>query len=137
MNQMVNEPTKGQNTLDLLMTTNPGLVSNIEVHPGMSDHQVVITNTDMKAKTSKKKPRLVHLKKGGDMNGLKENIRDNFGIRMDNMEENWTYFRKIILQATKELIPQKTIGSKQHVPWNSTHIKRLIRHSEDTMLLKT
>ncbi|CAG2231580.1 unnamed protein product [Mytilus edulis] len=135
MNQMVNEPTRGQNILDLLMTTNPGLVSNIEVHPGMSDHQVVIANIDMKAKTSKKKPRLVHLFKKGDMNGLKENIQENFTTRMNNMEENtveenWTYFKKIILQATKEFIPQKTIGSKQHVPWISTHIKRLIRRRQ-------
>ncbi|CAC5406401.1 unnamed protein product [Mytilus coruscus] len=135
MNQMVNEPTRGQNTLDLLMTTNPELVSKIEVHPGMSDYQVVIANIDMKAKTSKKKPRLVHLFKKGDMNGLKENIQDKFGDRMNNMEENtveenWTYFKKIILQATKEFISQKTIGSKQHVPWISTHIKRLIRRRQ-------
>ncbi|VDI43020.1 Hypothetical predicted protein [Mytilus galloprovincialis] len=89
----------------------------------------------MKAKTSKKKPRLVHLFKKGDMNGLKENIQENFTTRMNNMEENtveenWTYFKKIILQATKEFIPQKTIGSKQHVPWISTHIKRLIRRRQ-------
>ncbi|CAG2236269.1 unnamed protein product [Mytilus edulis] len=56
MNQMVIEPTRGQNTIDLLMTTNPGLVSNIEVHPGMSDHQVVIANIDMKAKHQKRNP---------------------------------------------------------------------------------
>ena len=31
MNQIVNKPTKGQNTLNLLMTTNPGLISKIEV----------------------------------------------------------------------------------------------------------
>ncbi|CAC5358528.1 unnamed protein product [Mytilus coruscus] len=121
LNQMVNEPTRGQNTPDLLMTTNPGLVSKIEVHHGMSGHQVVVASIDMKAITSKKKPRLVHLFKKGDMNGLKENIRDKFGNRMNNMEENtveenWTYFKKIILQATKEFIPQKTTGSKQHVP---------------------
>ena len=52
------------------------------------------------------------------MNGLEEN---NFGNLMKNMEENtvkenWTCFKKIILQATTELIRQKTIGSKQRVP---------------------
>ncbi|CAC5388160.1 unnamed protein product [Mytilus coruscus] len=54
------------------------------------------------------------------MNNMEENT----------IEENWTYFKKIILQATKELIPQKTIGSKQHLLWISTHIKRLIRRRE-------
>ncbi|CAC5363587.1 unnamed protein product [Mytilus coruscus] len=127
------------------MTTNPGLVSKIEVHPGLSDHQVVIANIDMKAKTSKKKPRLVYLFKKGHTNGLKEINRDKFGNRMNRMnnmeentvEENWTYFKKIILQATKEFIPQKTIGNKQHVPWISTHQKTdTTQTAQIQMLLK-
>ena len=36
--QMVTEPTRGNNILDLLFTTNPALVEHIEIHPGMSDH---------------------------------------------------------------------------------------------------
>ncbi|CAG2222416.1 unnamed protein product [Mytilus edulis] len=76
MNQMVNEPTRGQNILDLLMTTNPGLVSNIEVHPGMSDHQVVIANIDMKAKTSKRNPDC--LLKNKDMESVNLDMEDIF-----------------------------------------------------------
>jgi hypothetical protein len=44
-------------------------------------------------------------------------------------EENWTYFKTRITEATcmRENIPQKTIGGKQPVPWINTRIKRLIR----------
>ena len=58
-----------------------------------------------------------------------------------NLETEWTnegkhcrrkldILKKITLQSTKELISQKTIGSKQHVPCISTHIKRLIRQNQ-------
>jgi hypothetical protein len=37
LTQVVREPTRGNNILDLMFTTNPGFISSIEVHPGMSD----------------------------------------------------------------------------------------------------
>lgn len=57
LTQVVREPTRGNNTsiLDLMFTTNPGLISSVEVHPGMSDHNVIITDVNLKAKSAKKK----------------------------------------------------------------------------------
>jgi hypothetical protein len=40
LTQIVREPTRGNNIIDLMFTTNPGLISSVEVHPGMSDHNV-------------------------------------------------------------------------------------------------
>jgi len=54
LTQVVREPTRGNNILDLMFTTNPRLISSIEVHPGMSDHNVIITNVNLKAKSAKK-----------------------------------------------------------------------------------
>jgi hypothetical protein len=42
LTQIVREPTRGNNIIDLMFTTNPGLISSVEVHPGMSDHNVII-----------------------------------------------------------------------------------------------
>ena len=131
----INVPTREQNILDLLMTTNPSLISNTEVHPGMSDHQIVIADVDLKAKTAKKKPRKVFLYKKGNMNGLKDNIDAKLSARIDHMseyttEDNWAYFKNTITEAMRENIPQKTIGGKQHVPWINTRIKRHIRQKQ-------
>ena len=57
LTQVVREPTRGNNILDLMFTTNPGFISSIEVHPGMSDYIVIITDVNLKAKSTKKKPR--------------------------------------------------------------------------------
>ena len=37
---MLREPTKGDNTLDLVITNTPQMVSRIET-PGLSDHDIV------------------------------------------------------------------------------------------------
>lgn len=70
------------------MTTNPSLISNTEVHPGMSDHEIVIADIDLKAKTAKKKPRKVFLYQKGNMNGLKDNIDAKLSARIDHMHRH-------------------------------------------------
>ena len=55
LSQCVKEPTKGNNVLDLVFTNNPDLVENSEVIAAMSDHDIVITDLNLKIQPSKKK----------------------------------------------------------------------------------
>ncbi|XP_072022797.1 uncharacterized protein [Amphiura filiformis] len=57
LQQHVNKPTRLNNILDLLLTTNPDLVEEIQVFPGMSDHSVVTGVVNVKAKVNKQPPR--------------------------------------------------------------------------------
>ena len=61
--QMVTEPTRGDNILDYFLTTNPTLVNNIEIHPGIADHNMVLVNANIKPVESKQIPRSVPLYK--------------------------------------------------------------------------
>ena len=45
---MVSSPTRGQNNLDLFFTTNPSLVDNVSITPGLSDHDIVMTQVNVK-----------------------------------------------------------------------------------------
>ena len=38
------EPTRGENNLDMFFTTNESLVKNSTVAPGISDHDMVVTD---------------------------------------------------------------------------------------------
>jgi endonuclease/exonuclease/phosphatase family metal-dependent hydrolase len=60
MEQIVTEPTRENNTLDLCFTNNPGLVQNLEVEPGISDHNMVTIAVNTKAKIHKKPPRKIY-----------------------------------------------------------------------------
>ena len=61
MEQIVTEPTRENNTLDLCFTNNPGLVQNLEVEPGISDHNMVKIAVNTKAKIHKKPPRKIYI----------------------------------------------------------------------------
>ena len=43
LEQMVTSPTRGQNILDLFLTTNPTLVDNVSITPGLSDNDIVLS----------------------------------------------------------------------------------------------
>ena len=73
LTQCNHKPTRYDNILDLVCTTNPDLITSITTAGGMSDHEIVISIVDMKAKTSKKKPRRVYIYKNCNI----KNIRDD------------------------------------------------------------
>ena len=103
LTQVVRKPKRGNNILDLIFTTNHGLISSVEVHPGMSDHNVIITDVNLKAKSAKKKPRKVLLYKKADMDGLKTFIKDKLSektIGSHISSENWNYLKRTITEAT-------------------------------------
>jgi len=41
LDQLVTEPTRGENILDLIFSSHPESISNVEVIPGISDHEAV------------------------------------------------------------------------------------------------
>ena len=48
LTQIVHEPTRLENTLDLIFTTHPDLIVNTFVVPGMSEHSAVIYDINFK-----------------------------------------------------------------------------------------
>ena len=57
LTQMVQEPTRESNILDLFLT----LVDSVYVHPGISDHLAVISSVKLRPSIQKLKPRNLHL----------------------------------------------------------------------------
>ena len=48
LEQMVTSPMRGQNILDIFFTTFPTLVDDISVIPGLSDHDIVLAQVNVK-----------------------------------------------------------------------------------------
>ena len=57
ISQVQMEPTRGENNLDLFFTTNPSLVKNSTVVPGISDHDMVVTDCELRPIYNRPKPR--------------------------------------------------------------------------------
>jgi len=59
--QMAEQPTRGNNILDLFATNRPSLVQHIEVIPGISDHEIVSVESVLSATIVKPKAHQVYL----------------------------------------------------------------------------
>ena len=74
LTQCNHKPTRYDNILDHVCTTNHDLITSITTAGGMSDHEIVISIVDMKAKTTKKKPRRVYIYKNGNIKNIREDL---------------------------------------------------------------
>ena len=61
--QMVEEPTRGENTLDLVISNNPSCMTRVHTLPGISGHGIAFAEVDMKIKKKIQKPRSIPLYK--------------------------------------------------------------------------
>ena len=118
MFQHVKQPTRKGNILDLVLTTNPNLVENVQVVNGMSDHDAVLVDITLKPSINRKQPRKVFLFKKGDI----ESARNDLKIRLDSyltnnpldksVDEKYNFFTETVLEVMKEHFPQKKLGSR-------------------------
>ena len=129
--QHVTEPTRPvtQKTLDLVISSKPSLVSNVQVQPGMSDHDIITFDINTKIKRIPKPPHKIYLYKSMDLEGLQQtawNTSDKFFISSPetrSVEANWTLFKDSIQSAINTFVPSKLTKAKDHLPWITQTIK--------------
>ena len=106
MFQHVEQATRKGNILDLVLTTNPNLVQNVQVVEGMNDHNAALVDIALKPSFNRKQLRKVLLYKKDDVeldrNDLKLQGLDNY------LTDN---------QVMKKLCPLKKLGLCWNVPW--------------------
>ena len=131
LTQCNHKPTRYDNILDLVCTTNPDLITSVTTAGGMSDHEIVISIVDMKAKTTKKKPRRVYIYKNGNIENIREDMitfrRELEKDKTKSADEKYNKFVEIIRASTEKHIPHKTLSGRWDAPWVNRNIKRLIR----------
>ena len=73
--QLLTEPTRGENTLDLFITNNESRILKLKTIPGISDHDgIVYVEADISPITFNQIPRKLHLYKRADWDGLHANM---------------------------------------------------------------
>ncbi|MEW8547660.1 MAG: reverse transcriptase family protein [Candidatus Thiodiazotropha sp.] len=134
LTQMTNVPTRNDNILDLTLTTNPDLISDIEAHPGMSDHYAVTYKVNLTVKRQKKPDCYIFQYRKSDLEGVKQDLGaflDRFFLSEDPLDrsvnDNWNLFKENLVNSMKKNIPQKKITSRWNLPWMTPEIKRLCR----------
>ena len=73
---MVSEPTRDENTLYLFFTSNPTLVNELQIKPGLADNDVMVATVNLKPKVTRQIPRNVPLYRKADWVSFKTFMSD-------------------------------------------------------------
>ena len=132
LTQLVEEPTRGNNILDLIFALNPAQMDKVEVISGISDHHAVTAFFSGKLQVNKKPRRTIYMYKRANKDVLTEEIRKLKDQVVEtannrNAEENWNYFKEGLNNIVEKNVPKKLTSNRISLPFITRHIKRLIR----------
>jgi hypothetical protein len=74
MVQIHEQPTRGNNLLDVVLTTNSSLIKSSSNAPGISDHDMVVTDCDTKPYYLSKRPRKWYIYSKVNWDKLQEDL---------------------------------------------------------------
>lgn len=128
--QMVTQPARGPNTLDLFITNNESLVNKIIIIPGLSDHDIVYVEADIYPIVHKQKPRKLLLYNKADWEGLHHHMT-KFSESFTNMctvdphlsiKQLWSTFKSELNKSIDKYIPTKITKRRNGLPYVNTEI---------------
>ena len=132
LQQLVHEPTRQKAILDLFCMNKPGLVKNVSVIPGISDHDgVVVVDTALRATINKKPRRKIQLWSKADWDKIREEavlFSDSFCAEYNcrNVQQNYEALSDFLKGVTNS-VPSKLSSTRYNVPWLTPEIKKLCR----------
>ena len=113
----------------------PGLTKSVNVIPGLSDHEIVCADCNIRARITKKTPRKIHLWSKADWQSLRTKLcefRDDFisSCHLRSVEENYSKFKNEIESLMTKYIPSKMTSTRFNMPWFNNTIKRMCKKKQ-------
>ena len=134
----INEVTRleSENILDLVLTSNPSLIINTSVAPGMSDHDAVTFQLNLKPLHPRKPPHKVYsynLVNWEELHSELSSLSQAYFARNPNdisLNSNWLFLKHTLQDLMKKHISHCMSRNKPHLPYITKQIKRLM-HKRD------
>ena len=133
LDQLVTEATRGNNILDLILCSHPHIISDINIIPGISNHEALLFCLGSPTKpVIDEINRSIFLFHKGDMASLKGDILEfqrqflSSSPYSSSVEDNWSNFKSALSDAMIKHIPEKICKSTNHLPWLTHSIRKLI-----------
>ena len=131
LEQVVKEPTRDKNILDLFLLNQPSLVHSTQIIPplGTGDHDIVHHELKINLGRRQQKPRPIKLYKKTDWTGFREEMKDYQNVYHkeasgSDTNTKWTKFKKALNTMTDKFVPTKFCKPKESQPWITREIKR-------------
>ena len=141
MSEIVDQRTRGENTLDFIAVNYLTLANRTEILPGISDHDALFAEIDITPKRHSQAKRKISLYKKADWEGIvSQIITTNQYIQehADSESTNslWNKFKSDLHAAVEKHVPHKCYSSRNKPPWISAKIRNLLR-SRDRLYRKS
>ena len=111
--------TREGKMLDLLFTTNPTLVKSSVSVPGISDHDMVVTDVDLKPQHVRQKPRKYRQFARANWESLRtdldktsEEVNASYSAGRD-VHTLWGHFKTSLISAVDKHVPTKVFRKHQ------------------------
>ncbi|KAF2348524.1 hypothetical protein FHG87_020720 [Trinorchestia longiramus] len=126
LQQHANEPTRGNNILDLVMTTTDLSINGLEVTDKIGDHQMIDFSLEVQDPNTRTQHKQVLDYKRANFELMKEELGiHNYEVLLGNKNADMILQEKITSTAEHH-VPRKRIRPTNNPPWFSQEIKRLI-----------
>ena len=108
-------------------------MDNVSITPGLSDHDIVLIQVNVKPGVLKQVPRNIYLYKKADWDQLKQSMRDvyvelkQFNLATTTVQSMWDRFATGFEQGIDKFIPVRKAGTRDGFPWINQEIRRLMR----------
>ena len=128
MVQIHEQPTRGNILLDIVLTTNSSLIKSSNNAPGISDHDMVVTDCDTKPYYQSKQPRKCYIYSTVNWDKLSSTIINTCMYHTGSSVQNiWDIFKTELFEYLNKHIPSKLIRSKSHLPWINHKIRKMFK----------
>ena len=140
--QLIDQPTRGNNTLDLLLSSVVEGVANIQLTDSegvalCSDHKAIIFDLQMKYKTKTNNSQPTYNFKKANFNGLREKLRespllatyddDHLNVNDTNIDVIWSEWLNDFLCKVDTFIPKRKPRKFVAPPWIDGEVTHAIR----------
>ena len=135
LTQLVKEPTRDDNILDLVLTNNVNIINNVRVNPGISDHDMVLFEVNLACR-KKKKPvrRKIYTRKRADTTRIKKELQDFANdfeeMKNESVDAKWNIFQQRLTGIMDSCIPHKFTTSRHNLPWFNRSLRRQTRKKQ-------
>ena len=130
LDQLVKEdPTRENNILDLIFTNRPNTMKSCNVVPGVSDHEMVVADFELKPRYNKPKRREIPQYRKANWESIKSYIKSkgkSITESTGSVEKKWNDFKQIVNETVNVNVPKKLSSKRFNLPWLGKTEKKLI-----------
>ncbi|XP_052780575.1 uncharacterized protein LOC128217460 [Mya arenaria] len=133
LTQIHDQPTRENNLLYLIFTSNPSIIKSTANAPGISDHAIVVADSDTKPIYVKQKPRKCLIYSKANWEQIKADSK-NISQRVTSLatsdsttDQLWNIFKHELKNTIDRNIPTRTKKSNNSTPWLTMKLRRMLK----------